>query len=414
MELANSDLSRIKSCTGLLEDCIYRGLIIVFPYGTYIRRREKTIIVKTKYIEQIIGKNLLLIENKIGFGIIQLGEAKQITLEKFNKLSKKHLITNEDRIKWWPKYIKLYAYPIVKTRFFKIPLLLNYSTGPQITIKPNNIIPKKILVGMSGYYRYMYRSAIAQLPMIGDSLELRYPKKVKNLLQYYSSTLNSLELNSSFYKFPPISSINNLKKYDLMYTIKVHFSITHANKLNNVKTIWKQFYKTFEPIHDKIICFLFQFSRRFLFNQKNFKRLKKLSSFLSKKHRYAFEFRQLEWINNNDVYDLFKKNGWTMVITHLHNDKSWAGDLANGFNPPLKKYKLTSDMIYFRMHGTGGKYWGSYNNNHFKNIFETIQNKKVKYALIYFNNTDRHASAMVDANVLIKKFNPLNRKLINL
>lgn len=375
----------------------YRGLIIVYPYGTLIRKREKTLIVKTKIIKQIIGQELLLIENKIGLGLIMLGDPREINLQQFNKLFNKHKITDDDRTKWWPKYKKFYAYPIIKTKFFRIPLLLNYSMGPQITVKPENIIPKKIFIGMSGYYyKYMY------------------PKKVKNLLDYYSSSLNSLELNSTFYNFPPVSSINNLKKYDLMYTIKVHYSITHARKLKNIRTIWKQFYKAFEPIYDKIICFLFQFNKQFEYNKKNFDRLQKMTTLLDNKHRYAFEFRQKEWIDNDEVYELFRNNHWTLVITHVNNEKKWADNLSDGFNPPLNKYKNTSDLIYFRMHGTGGKYWGSYTNNEFKSIFEMIKKKPIKYALIYFNNTDRNASAMHDANFLTKKINPINRNLLEI
>lgn len=368
-----------------------RGLIIVYPYGTYIRKREKNIIVKTRLIKSIIDQNLLLIENKLGLGIIQLGFPKKINLDQFRKLSKRHMITNEDRIKWWAKYTELYSYPINKTKFFRTPLILDYPQGPQITVNPENIFINKILVGMSGYYyKYMY------------------PKKVKNLLDYYSQNLNSVEINSTFYNFPPESSIKNLKKYNLFYSIKVHRYITHMKKLKGVKSFWNNFYNAFGPIHDKIFCFLFQFSPRFIYNNKNFIRLVKLSEYLNKAHRYAFEFRELGWFNNENITKLFKENNWTLVISNINNTKSWAGNLLDGYNPSFNNYEITSDAIYIRMHGSMGQYWGSYTNTDFKKIFNFIADSRIKYGLIYFNNTDRHASAMIDAIELTKKFNYIN------
>ena len=205
---------------------IYRGLIIVKPYGTLIKNKKKNLIVKSKNIKSIINVNLLLIENKIGLGIIKLGNSKKINLKEFKKLEKFHKIKKEDRIKWWTKYKNLYAYPIIETKFYGKPLLIVYPTGPQITIIPNNIIIKKIYIGISGYY---YKNM--------------YPVGVKNLLEYYSNNFYSVEINSSFYHLPSKSFIDNLKKYDLVYSIKVNKYITHNKKLKNVKKYWLDFYK---------------------------------------------------------------------------------------------------------------------------------------------------------------------------
>ena len=101
----------------LLKD-FYRGLIIVAPYGTHIRKRKKDIIVKSKKVKPISNENLLLIENKVGLGIIRLGTPEKINLKQFDKLKDNHLISEEDRIKWWPKYKNLYMYPIVKSRIY--------------------------------------------------------------------------------------------------------------------------------------------------------------------------------------------------------------------------------------------------------------------------------------------------------
>lgn len=367
-----------------------RGLIIVYPYGSFIRRREKNMIVKTKRVESIIEKPLLLIEDKLGLGLIVLSQPVKINLKQFRALYKYHLITELDREKWWPSYRQLYAYDIVETKFFRYPILLDYGTGPQITVKPENISFAEIMVGMSGYY---YKNM--------------YSAKNKDLLDYYSKNINSVEINSTFYKFPSDSTVKNLGKYDLAYSIKVNQYITHRKKLLDISDYWKKFYTAFEPIYHQIFCFLFQFSAKFYYNRENFNRLRKLSKYLKPRHHYAFEFRDTSWFND-DVIKLFHRNNWIIVITNVNNHDGWAGNLITGFNPPLNKYIATSDAIYIRMHGSQGEYIGSYNNHTYTAIQKLIIRYNPKYAAIYFNNTDLDANAMENAITFYNKFNKFN------
>lgn len=371
----------------------YRGLILVEPYGTYIKKHSKTIIVKSKNIKSIVDEDLLLIENKIGIGIIKLDYPKKINLKQFSQLGKYHQISEDERKKWWDKYKYLYVYPIIKTKIFRNPLLLDYSAGPQISITPENISIKKIFIGMSGYY---YKDM--------------YPKNTKDLLDYYNQNLNSVEINSTFYRFPPQSTIIKLQNHDLIYSIKVNKYITHNKKMENIDRYWKDFYNIFKPIHHKIYCFLFQFSSKFHCNKENYTRLKKLPKILNKNHYYAFEFRDSSWFENNKVDDLFKKNKWIFVIINVANPEHWTGNLQNGFNPSLKKYKITSDSIYIRMHGSIDKYFGEYHNNDFKQIYDFIAKKPINNSFIYFNNTD-DMSAFSDSIKFTKKFNKINLEI---
>lgn len=118
---------------------IFKGLIIVRPHGTYIASGKKTIIIKSIKLKKIINKPLLLIENKIALGIIYLGDLSQISISQFKKERKKHLITEKERLKWWPDKSVLYRYPITKTKIFKRPYRVTYPIGPQVLIDPNNI-----------------------------------------------------------------------------------------------------------------------------------------------------------------------------------------------------------------------------------------------------------------------------------
>lgn len=366
----------------------YRGLIIVYPYGTLIKKRSKKLIVKSKYVSSIINKKLLLIEDKLGLGFIKLSEPKKINLNQFSKLTRQHLITEADRYTWWPNHKELYSYPITRLQIFKKPLLLDYPTGPQITVKPENISLKKIFVGMSGYdYKNIY------------------PAHTKDRLEYYGQHLNSVEINYTFYKNPTKKFVDHMKKYDLKYSIKVNQNITHYKQLHDVKQLWHDFYWSLEDIHGEIICFLFQFSPRFVYNLTNFQKIKDLAKFLNKNHQYSFEFRDSAWFNEK-VYTFFNKHDLIIVLSHVNNDKGWAGNLENGWNPPLKDWPV-SNNIYFRLHGTTGQYSGSYTSSYLANMFNVISEHNIKSAMIYFNNS-YSTDAWLNANTLYKKFNYYN------
>ena len=117
----------------------YRGLIIVKPHGTLIINKDKTLIIKVKKLINLLNKNLLLIENKTALGIIMLTDIYEINRNEFEKLRNKHLITNEERSKWWPYKRNFYVYPIKIIKIFKHPIEIDYPQGPQVTVLPQHI-----------------------------------------------------------------------------------------------------------------------------------------------------------------------------------------------------------------------------------------------------------------------------------
>ena len=119
---------------------------------------------------------------------------------------------------------------------------------------------KKIYIGTSGYY----------------NIEVNNCDDNKDTLLCYSKHLNSVEINYTFYHYPTKSLINNLKNHNLVYSIKVNKYITHTKKLADIQNLWIQFYDLFTLIHDKIKCFLFQFSKTFYKTDKNNQRVLQL------------------------------------------------------------------------------------------------------------------------------------------
>lgn len=340
-----------------------KGLIITYPYATYIIDYKKTIIVKSRKFSNISNQKMLLIETKIGLSTIELEDPYEIDLKEFKKLYKYHLITEKDRITWWPEYKKLYVYKISYIKLFNKPILLDYKTGPQVVVNMHNIIIKKMFIGVSGF--------------------------IVKPIEYKT---NSVEVNTTFYKFPTKTLIQNLSKYDLVYSIKVSQIITHFKQLENVDKLWKTFYNLFEPIKSKIKCFLFQFSEKFIPNKISLDKIKKFSKLLDKEHHYVFEFRNTEWFNKKYIDFINKLN--------LHFCSLYSFDTEL-----FTKYK---NIFYIRLHGTKEMYKGSYNYDKLAKIYDYIKNNQVHESYIYFNNTDDD-SAIKNSLTFYNKFNNANK-----
>ena len=346
-------------------DKITKGLIITFPYATYIKDTNKSIIIKSRNFKTISNKKMLLIEDKIGLGIIELEDPEPIDLIKFKKLFNKHLITEADRILWWKNYTTLYKFNISYFKKFSKVILLDYGNGPQVTINITNILYKNIFIGTSGFI-------VAQN---------KYP-------------FNSVEINYSFYKYPTSKFIENLSKLNLTYSIKVNQIITHYKQLLDVEQLWLDFYNIFIPIKHKIKCFLFQFSSRFIPNENTFNKIKNFSKLLNKDHTYVFEFRNDKWFTKENIEII---NRLDILVCSLYAFN------ANFFN-------ILNKTFYIRFHGNTKMFRGSYNNDQLTLIYNYIKKNRISNSYVYFNNTMQNA-AFQNAITFTDFFNIINLPL---
>jgi uncharacterized protein YecE (DUF72 family) len=94
---------------------------------------------------------------------------------------------------------------------------------------------------------------------------------------------------------------------------------------------------------------------------------------LPKHHRYAFEFRNPTW-NVHEIYKLLARHRVGYCIF----------DLA-GFQSPVE---ITTDLVYIRLHGPGGKYQGSYSNEALSQWACRIQawQREHRTVYVYFDN----------------------------
>lgn len=165
------------------------------------------------------------------------------------------------------------------------------------------------------------------------------------MLAFYQERFDTVELNNTFYRLPTESALENWRDstpVDFCFAAKGSRFLTHMKKLKDPEQGLQRFFDAIEVLDGKLGPILFQLPPNWEID------IHRLSAFLKalpKHHRYAFEFRNPSW-NVQDIYDLLTAHRAAYCIF----------DLA-GFQSPME---VTTDLVYVRLHGPGGKYQGSY------------------------------------------------------
>ena len=222
-----------------------------------------------------------------------------------------------------------------------------------------------IYIGTCGYF---YKSAVGEF----------YPPSLPagRFFEYYASFFNSLELNSTFYRFPKKSTVKSwkykLKKFqNFKLSIKANRHITHIRKLQPESRLF-EFLSVVKELENNLGAVLFQLPPSLKYNEKI---LKIFCAALDKELNYAIEFRNESW-HRKEVYELLKKENIAFV-SHDYNQNF--------------HFIKTADFEYIRLHGFKERYKTSYPESFLKNLAAKIQN-----GFVYFNNTADN-SAFKDA-----------------
>ncbi len=107
------------------------GILLVKPHGEQLWKGRKKLIVKAKAFPEMINRAMYLVSDNKVYGIIKLKEAVDLTLKEFRALRKDHLISEDERVKWWPDANKLFAFKFTRLEMFKEPKKFKVPTGVQ-------------------------------------------------------------------------------------------------------------------------------------------------------------------------------------------------------------------------------------------------------------------------------------------
>ncbi|SRR5215203_527721 len=204
-----------------------------------------------------------------------------------------------------------------------------------------------------------------------------YPKTLpqSKWFDYYTQHFNTLELNVTFYRFPTLKSLKAW--YDkapdgFSFSSKVPRSITHFRKLEQTERMMNDFYGLLkEGLKEKLSCVLFQLPPQFSHSQA---RLEKILEQVDPSFNNVIEFRSESW---------WKKQ----VQTTLKKSKiSFCGVSFPKIS--FDEAVVNTPLCYYRFHGVPKLFYSEYKKAFVKKIYGQInENKKVKEAFIYFNNT---------------------------
>lgn len=177
-----------------------------------------------------------------------------------------------------------------------------------------------------------------------------YKKGEKRMLSAYTKVFETVEINSTFYRYPTKGMAMGWQRYspaDFVFVAKIPRLITHEKRLDldqGVEDDLTRFCKIMEPLslNGKLGCLLIQLPPSLEFDPELIERFFKI---LPTNISFAVEFRDLSWMTE-ETWELLRKYevAYTIVDEPLL--------------PP--EMQLTSKIAYFRWHGKGTRPWYNY------------------------------------------------------
>jgi len=195
----------------------------------------------------------------------------------------------------------------------------------------------KIFLGTSGW---SYRDWIGPF----------YTKKDKSMLRAYGKVFRTVEIDSTFYRYPSKGTVMGWVKYSpdgFVYSPKLPKLITHEKKLDlneGIEEDLQKFIELIEPLSlsGKLGCILIQLPPKFEYKPKE---LEDFFKILPTHIRFAVEFRDTSWM---------RKETWILLEKYLVAYTIVDEPLL----PP--EIHITTNIAYFRWHGRGTRPWYNY------------------------------------------------------
>lgn len=234
-------------------------------------------------------------------------------------------------------------------------------------------------LGCSGFYYDHWRDRF-------------YPPRLAKTkwLQYYAEHFNSLEVNSSFYRYPGESTVRGWyakTPADFRFALKANRVITHTYKFHNTQQYVANFYKLAHILGEKLLCVLFQLPS---FIHRNLELLEKIAAQVEPEVVNVVEFRHESWWNS-EVYDFMGRKG--LVFCSVS-----ASELPDVL-------VATAPTLYVRFHGKDGWYLGNYPDAELGRWAQKIKSQNAARVMCYFNN-DVNANAVSNCMTLKKLLEP--------
>ncbi len=206
----------------------------------------------------------------------------------------------------------------------------------------------------------------------GDWKGLFYPSNLssKNYFSYYAQFFDTVEINSTFYRFPTEKALKSWYEQApkaFKYSLKASRIITHIKRFKGAKEALKRFYGISDILAEKTGCFLFQFPENYTFSNE---RLERVLVELDPTYKNVIEFRDSSW--------------WTPDIIQAFSKEKVIFCSVSGFNLP-DHLIATNKMSYIRFHGSPA-YASLYSDEGLARWVKKIKAASLQELWAYFNN----------------------------
>ena len=214
-----------------------------------------------------------------------------------------------------------------------------------------------------------------------------YPKgvKEKEWLQFFSSVFQTVEINSTFYHTPRVSTIQNWVAHvpeDFLFSIKASRYITHRKRLHDPAETLPFFFGNIKNFGKKAGPILFQLPPSLKMDRE---RLIEFLKHMEKDYRYVFEFRDDSWFVD-EIDQLLSEKNIALCLSDLHGKPS----------PEV----FTANFTYMRLHGPKNAYEGSYGPTRLKKMGKKMETWAKKIAVYCYFDNDEKGYAVQDAKAL--------------
>ncbi len=151
-----------------------------------------------------------------------------------------------------------------------------------------------------------------------------YPKGTsqKEYLRFYSQQLNTIELNTTFYRIPEVSQVENWRKVvpkSFRFSPKVFQGISQFSDLQRIPELTQSFCNSIQSFREQLGLPFLQLPPSFGPNKLII--LKRFFTLLPKAFPLAIEFRHPAWFQNGHLispaFDLLADHGISTVITDV-------------------------------------------------------------------------------------------------
>ncbi|HSQ03800.1 MAG TPA: DUF72 domain-containing protein [Burkholderiales bacterium] len=196
-----------------------------------------------------------------------------------------------------------------------------------------------------------------------------YPEKLpaNAMLRYYAERFSTVEINNTFYRMPAEAMLarwSDEVPENFSFTLKAPRRITHDKRLREAESDVAEFLRRAAALRKKLGVVLFQLPPSL---KKDLPRLRDFLGVLPPGQRFAFEFRNASW-QDDEVYEALRARSAMLCVT----------DTDEGDTP----FVATSECGYLRLRRT------HYDEAELAAWVERITAQPLECAYVYFMHED--------------------------